>query len=159
MGEKACKDQSGSAAFHLLLGVLIFVDDYFNCLTVGSVMMPVTDGHKISRAKLAYIIDATAAPICMIAPISSWAAAVSGMVDEGVYSGIELFVRAIPYNYYSLLTIVFVVGMALMGFDYGPMAKHERNARERVICSPRESAWPMQTMHPKVPPEARSTIC
>ena len=131
MGEKACKDQSGSAAFHLLLGVLIFVDDYFNCLTVGSVMMPVTDGHKISRAKLAYIIDATAAPICMIAPISSWAAAVSGMVDEGVYSGIELFVRAIPYNYYSLLTIVFVVGMALMGFDYGPMAKHERNAREK----------------------------
>lgn len=122
-------------------------------------MMPVTDGHKISRAKLAYIIDATAAPICMIAPISSWAAAVSGMVDEGVYSGIELFVRAIPYNYYSLLTIVFVIGMALMGFDYGPMVKHERNARERVTCSPRESAWSMQTMHPKVPPEARSTIC
>lgn len=103
-------------------------------------MMPVTDGHKISRAKLAYIIDATAAPICMIAPISSWAAAVSGMVDEGVYSGIELFVRAIPYNYYSLLTIVFVVGMALMGFDYGPMAKHERNAIERVTCSLRENA-------------------
>ena len=129
--KKHVKTRAGALLATFLLGVLIFVDDYFNCLTVGSVMMPVTDGHKISRAKLAYIIDATAAPICMIAPISSWAAAVSGMVDEGVYSGIELFVRAIPYNYYSLLTIVFVVGMALMGFDYGPMAKHERNAREK----------------------------
>ena len=123
--KKHVKTRAGALLSTFLLGVLIFVDDYFNCLTVGSVMMPVTDGHKISRAKLAYIIDATAAPICMIAPISSWAAAVSGMVDEGVYSGIELFVRAIPYNYYSLLTIVFVVGMALMGFDYGPMAKSE----------------------------------
>ena len=129
--KKHVKTRAGALLSTFLLGVLIFVDDYFNCLTVGSVMMPVTDGHKISRAKLAYIIDATAAPICMIAPISSWAAAVSGMVDEGVYSGIELFVRAIPYNYYSLLTIVFVVGMALMGFDYGPMAKHERNAIEK----------------------------
>ena len=129
--KKHVKTRAGALLATFLLGVLIFVDDYFNCLTVGSVMQPVTDGHKISRAKLAYIIDATAAPICMIAPISSWAAAVSGMVDEGVYSGIELFVRAIPYNYYSLLTIVFVVGMALMGFDYGPMAKHERNAREK----------------------------
>ena len=129
--KKHVKTRAGALLATFLLGVLIFVDDYFNCLTVGSVMMPVTDGHKISRAKLAYIIDATAAPICMIAPISSWAAAVSGMVDEGVYSGIELFVRAIPYNYYSLLTIVFVVGMALMGFDYGPMAKHERNAIEK----------------------------
>ena len=128
---KHIKTRVGAQLATMALGVLIFVDDYFNCLTVGSVMMPVTDGHKISRAKLAYIIDATAAPICMIAPISSWAAAVSGMVDEGVYSGIELFVRAIPYNYYSLLTIVFVVGMALMGFDYGPMAKHERNAIEK----------------------------
>ena len=130
--KKHVKTRAGALLSTFLLGVLIFVDDYFNCLTVGSVMMPVTDGHKISRAKLAYIIDATAAPICMIAPISSWAAAVSGMVDEGVYSGIELFVRAIPYNYYSLLTIVFVIGMALMGFDYGPMVKHERNAREKV---------------------------
>ena len=129
--KKHVKTRAGALLSTFLLGVLIFVDDYFNCLTVGSVMMPVTDGHKISRAKLAYIIDATAAPICMIAPISSWAAAVSGMVDEGVYSGIELFVRAIPYNYYSLLTIVFVIGMALMGFDYGPMVKHERNAREK----------------------------
>ncbi len=125
------KTRCGAMLATFLLGVLIFVDDYFNCLTVGSVMMPVTDGHKISRAKLAYIIDATAAPICMIAPISSWAAAVSGMVDEGVYSGIELFVRAIPYNYYSLLTIVFVLTLSLMGFDYGPMARHERNAQEK----------------------------
>lgn len=125
------KTRCGALLATFLLGVLIFVDDYFNCLTVGSVMLPVTDGHKISRAKLAYIIDATAAPICMIAPISSWAAAVSGMVDEGVYSGIELFVRAIPYNYYSLLTIVFVLALSLMGFDYGPMARHEENAREK----------------------------
>lgn len=118
--KKHVKTRAGALLSTFLLGVLIFVDDYFNCLTVGSVMMPVTDGHKISRAKLAYIIDATAAPICMIAPISSWAAAVSGMVDEGVYSGIELFVRAIPYNYYSLLTIVFVVGMALMASTTAP---------------------------------------
>ncbi len=129
--KKHVKTRAGALLATFLLGVLIFVDDYFNCLTVGSVMMPVTDGHKISRAKLAYIIDATAAPICMIAPISSWAAAVSGMVDEGVYSGIELFVRAIPYNYYSLLTIAFVIGMVLLGFDYGPMRKHERNAMEK----------------------------
>ncbi len=85
-----------------ILGVLIFVDDYFNCLTVGSVMRPLSDNHRISRAKLAFLIDATAAPICMIAPISSWAAAVSGVVDESVYSGIELFIRAIPYNFYSI---------------------------------------------------------
>lgn len=129
--KKHVKTKTGALLATFLLGVLIFVDDYFNCLTVGSVMQPVTDGHKISRAKLAYIIDATAAPICMIAPISSWAAAVSGMVDEGVYSGIELFVRAIPYNYYSLLTIVFVIGLSVMGFDYGPMKKHEKNAAEK----------------------------
>ena len=128
---KRIKTRIGAQISVMILGVMIFVDDYFNCLTVGSVMRPVTDKHNISRAKLAYLIDATAAPVCIIAPISSWAAAVSGMVDEGVYSGIELFVRAIPYNYYSLLTIVFVVGMALMGFDYGPMAKHERNAIEK----------------------------
>lgn len=125
------KTRAGAMLSTFLLGVLIFIDDYFNCLTVGSVMLPVTDTHKVSRAKLAYIIDATAAPICMIAPISSWAAAVSGVVDEGVYSGIELFVRAIPYNFYSLLTIVFVIVMCKMGFDYGPMRKHELNAIER----------------------------
>ena len=110
-----------------LLGVLIFVDDYFNCLTVGSVMLPVTDRHKISRAKLAYLIDATAAPVCMIAPISSWAAAVSGVVED--YNGFDLFVRAIPYNFYSLLTFVFIIALILMKFDYGPMRLHEMNAR------------------------------
>ena len=124
------KTRVGAMLSTILLGVLIFVDDYFNCLTVGSVMRPVTDGHRISRAKLAYIIDATAAPICMIAPISSWAAAVSGIVDEGVMSGTELFVRAIPWNFYSLLTIVFLLGLTLMKFDYGPMRTHEKNAQE-----------------------------
>ena len=122
------KTKTGAALATFVLGVLIFVDDYFNCLTVGSVMRPVTDGHKISRAKLSYIIDATAAPVCMIAPISSWAAAVSGMVDEGVYTGLELFIKAIPYNFYSLLTFVFVIGLAVMKFDYGPMKLHEYNA-------------------------------
>lgn len=109
------------------LGVLIFIDDYFNCLTVGSVMRPITDKHKVSRAKLAYIIDATAAPICMIAPISSWAAAVAGVVDQ--YDGLELFIRAIPYNLYSILTIVMIIFITSLDFDYGPMAKHEYNAR------------------------------
>ena len=120
----------GALLATFLLGVLIFIDDYFNCLTVGSVMRPVTDSHKISRAKLAYIIDATAAPICMIAPVSSWAAAVSATaqdLDSGI-SGIQLFIRAIPYNFYSLLTIVFVIGISVMGFDYGPMAKAELRA-------------------------------
>lgn len=110
-----------------LLGVLIFVDDYFNCLAVGSVMRPVCENQKVSRAKLAYLIDATAAPICMIAPISSWAAAVSGVVED--YNGIELFVRAIPYNFYSLLSIVFIIALVLMRFDYGPMHLHELNAQ------------------------------
>ena len=113
------------------LGVLIFIDDYFNCLTVGSVMRPVTDRHNISRSKLAYLIDATAAPICMIAPISSWAAAVSGVASDlgtGI-SGIQLFIRAIPYNFYSLLTFVFVIGLCVMKFDYGPMKLHEMNAQ------------------------------
>ncbi|MGN0959838.1 MAG: Na+/H+ antiporter NhaC family protein, partial [Coriobacteriales bacterium] len=100
--------------------------DYFNCLTVGSVMRPVTDGHRISRAKLSYLIDATAAPICMIAPISSWAAAVSGVVED--YSGFDLFVRAIPFNFYSLLTIVMVLFLCKSGMDYGPMRRHELNA-------------------------------
>jgi len=122
------KSRVGAMLASFVLGVLIFIDDYFNCLTVGSVMRPVTDRHKISRAKLAYIIDATAAPICMIAPISSWAAAVSQFAEGTGYSGIELFVRAIPYNFYSLLTLVFVVALAVMKFDYGPMKKHELNA-------------------------------
>lgn len=108
------------------LGALIFVDDYFNCLTVGSVMRPITDQHRISRAKLAYLIDATAAPICIIAPISSWAAAVSGTV-EGV-NGISLFIQTIPYNLYALLTIAMVLFLSFTGFDFGPMRRHEQNA-------------------------------
>ena len=120
------KTRGGAMFSTFLLGILIFVDDYFNCLTVGSVMRPVTDGHRISRAKLSYLIDATAAPICMIAPISSWAAAVSGVVED--YSGFELFVRAIPFNFYSLLTIVMVLFLCKSGMDYGPMRRHELNA-------------------------------
>lgn len=108
------------------LGILIFVDDYFNCLTVGNVMRPITDKHRISRAKLAYIVDSTAAPICMIAPISSWAAAVTGVVEG--YDGLDLFIRAIPYNLYSLLTIAMIIFITLVGIEYGPMKKHEENA-------------------------------
>lgn len=111
------------------LGVLIFVDDYFNCLTVGSVMRPVTDRFKVSRAKLAYIIDATAAPICIIAPISSWAAAVNSYVPEDAgITGFQLFLRTIPYNLYALLTLAMVLYIILTGFDFGLMKKHERNA-------------------------------
>ena len=120
------KTRTGAQLATFVLGVLIFIDDYFNCLTVGSVMRPVTDGHKISRAKFAYIIDATAAPICMIAPISSWAAAVTSVVGEE--NGLTYFIRAIPYNFYSLLTIVMVITLAVMKLDYGPMLRHERNA-------------------------------
>lgn len=120
------KTRNGSVLATFALGVIIFIDDYFNCLTVGSVMRPITDTHKISRAKLAYLIDATAAPICMIAPISSWAAAVSGFVED--YNGIELFIKAIPYNFYSLATIVMIIAITVMKFDYGPMRVHERNA-------------------------------
>ena len=129
--EKNIKTRVGAILATFVLGVLIFVDDYFNCLTVGSVMRPITDGHKVSRAKLSYLIDATAAPICMIAPVSSWAAAVSGVaadLDTNI-SGIELFVKAIPYNFYSLLTFVFVIGLTVMKFDYGPMKLHEMNAQ------------------------------
>ena len=129
--EKNIKSKTGAMLATFVLGVLIFIDDYFNCLTVGSVMRPVTDNHKISRTKLAYLIDATAAPICMIAPVSSWAAAVAVATDglDVGYSGIELFVRAIPYNFYSLLTFVFVVALAAMNFDYGPMKLAEMNAK------------------------------
>ena len=126
--KKNIKSRIGAQIATFILGILIFVDDYFNCLTVGSVMRPVTDSKRISRAKLAYLIDATAAPICMIAPISSWAAAVSTYVPEG--EGIALFVRAIPFNFYSLLTLVFIVTIVLMKFDYGPMKLHEQNAME-----------------------------
>ena len=129
--EKNIKTKTGAMLATFVLGVLIFIDDYFNCLTVGSVMQPVTDNHKISRPKLAYIIDATAAPICMIAPVSSWAAAVAVATDglDVGYTGIELFIRAIPYNFYSLLTFVFVVTLATMNFDYGPMKLAEMNAK------------------------------
>ena len=133
---KHIKNRHGAALSTFLLGVLIFVDDYFNCLTVGSVMRPVTDKFKISRAKLAYFIDATAAPVCIIAPISSWAAAVSGTV-EGV-NGIKLFISTIPYNLYAILTLVMVTFMCLNECDYGPMKKHEENAANGdIFTTPR----------------------
>lgn len=120
------KSRVGAQLATVLLGCLIFIDDYFNCLTVGSVMRPVTDKHKVSRAKLAYLIDATAAPICIIAPISSWAAAVTGFVEGA--DGFSLFIRAIPFNFYALLTIVMMVGLTLLKTEYGPMRQHELNA-------------------------------
>lgn len=122
------KTRTGAMLMTFVLGVVIFIDDYFNCLTVGSVMRPVTDGHRVSRAKLSYLIDATAAPICMIAPISSWAAAVASYAKEG--QGLALFIKAIPYNFYSLLTLVFVIAISVMKFDYGPMRIHEVNAKK-----------------------------
>ncbi len=124
--EKHIKTRIGAMLATFVLGVLVFIDDYFNCLTVGSVMTPVADRHKISRAKLAYLIDATAAPVCMIAPVSSWAAAVASYAEEG--QGITLFIQAIPYNFYSLLTFVFIIAICLMKFDFGPMKLHEFNA-------------------------------
>ncbi len=123
------KSRAGAQLATIALGVLIFIDDYFNCLTVGSVMRPVSDKSKISRAKLAYLIDATAAPVCIIAPVSSWAAAVASYVEDG--NGIDLFIKAIPFNFYALLTIVMMVFLAITKMDYGPMAKHETNAREK----------------------------
>ena len=126
------KSRVGSQLATIGLGVLIFIDDYFNCLTVGSVMRPVTDRQKISRAKLAYLIDATAAPVCIIAPVSSWAAAVSGFAPEGT-NGLMLFIRAIPYNYYALLTLLMMILMAVFKIEYGPMARHEANAKKGDI--------------------------
>ena len=123
---KKIKTRVGAQLATIVLGVLIFIDDYFNCLTVGSVMRPVTDKHNVSRAKLAYLIDATAAPVCIIAPISSWAAAVSGFVEGE--DGLSLFIQAIPFNFYALLTIAMMIGLAVMKVDFGPMALHERNA-------------------------------
>ncbi len=120
---KNIKTKTGAALATFALGILIFIDDYFNCLTVGSVMLPVTDSKKISRAKLAYLIDSTAAPVCMIAPISSWAAAVSSYAEEG--KGLELFISAIPYNFYAILTLVFIISITLIGFDYGKMRMYE----------------------------------
>ena len=146
------KSRTGAMFATFVLGVLIFIDDYFNCLTVGGVMRPVTDRHKISRAKLSYLIDATAAPICMIAPVSSWAAAVSQFADGTGYSGIELFIRAIPYNFYSLLTFVFVIGITLIKFDYGPMKKHEFNAihnNDLYTCGERVDEGSKEEQNPK----------
>ena len=120
------KNRAGAQLSTMLLGCLIFIDDYFNCLTVGSVMRPVTDKHKISRAKLAYLIDSTAAPVCIIAPISSWAAAVSGFVKDA--NGISIFVQSIPFNFYALLTLLMMVFIIVMKLDYGPMKVHEDNA-------------------------------
>ena len=123
------KTRMGACLATFVLGVLIFIDDYFNCLTVGSVMRPLTDAKRVSRAKLAYLIDATAAPVCMIAPISSWAAAVSGCVDSEQFTGLQLFVKAIPFNFYSLLTLAFIIMISVMGFDYGKMATFELRAQ------------------------------
>ena len=127
---KAVKTRSGAQLMTMLLGVLIFIDDYFNCLTVGAGMRPVTESHKISRAKLAYVIDATAAPVCMLAPVSSWAAAVSSYVPDGFPgSRISMFLSQIPFNYYCILTLVMVIVTSLLNIDYGPMLKHEYNAQ------------------------------
>ena len=123
---KRIKTRVGAQLATILLGCLIFVDDYFNCLTVGSVMRPVTDKHNVSRAKLAYIIDSTAAPVCIIAPISSWAAAVTGFVPGE--DGFSVFINAIPFNFYALLTITMMLLLVILGVDYGPMKTHEDNA-------------------------------
>ena len=122
------KNRVGAQLATVALGVLIFIDDYFNCLTVGSVMRPVTDKHRVSRAKLAYLIDATAAPVCIIAPISSWAAAVASYVEDG--NGLTLFIRAIPFNFYAILTVIMMIGRAVMKLEFGPMAKFEEKAEK-----------------------------
>ncbi len=150
--ETHIKTRRGAQLATILLGILIFIDDYFNCLTVGSVMRPVTDRHKISRAKLAYLIDATAAPVCIIAPISSWAAAVSGFVEDG--SGLALFIRTIPYNFYALLTITMMLSLTIRGLDYGPMAKYEKNAKAGDLFS---GANPYANETDKVP-EGKGTV-
>lgn len=148
---KHIKTRIGAELATILLGIMIFIDDYFNCLTVGSVMRPITDKHNVSRAKLAYLIDATAAPICIIAPISSWAAAVSGFVPGE--DGMSVFIRAIPYNYYALLTIVMMVGMILMKTEYGTMGVHESNALKGDLFTtkarPYESAEEENEGNPK----------
>ncbi|MBQ5319993.1 MAG: Na+/H+ antiporter NhaC family protein [Oscillospiraceae bacterium] len=136
---KHIKSRAGASIATFFLGVLIFVDDYFNCLTVGSVMRPITDKHKVSRSKLAYLIDSTAAPICIIAPISSWAAAVSGTVD-GV-NGIRLFISTIPYNLYALLTLIMVIFIAVANIDYGPMKTHESNAHNGDLFTTRNKIY------------------
>lgn len=136
--KKHIKSKAGAQIATICLGVLIFIDDYFNCLTVGSVMKPVTDKYKVSRAKLAYLIDATAAPICIIAPISSWAAAVSGFVSEGE-NGIALFCKAIPFNFYAFFTIAMTLFLASKNFEFGPMAKAEKEMIDKSGKSYEES--------------------
>lgn len=130
---KHIKTRVGAQLATIALGVLIFVDDYFSCLTVGSVMRPVTDKHNVSRAKLSYLIDATAAPVCIIAPISSWAAAVASYVEDG--QGLTLFIKSIPFNFYAWLTIIMMIGLAVMKIEYGPMAKFEKNAQAGDLFS------------------------
>ena len=152
---KHIKTRVGAQLATIALGVLIFIDDYFNCLTVGSVMRPVTDKFKVSRAKLAYLIDATAAPVCIIAPVSSWAAAVAGFVPEG-QSGFELFIRAIPFNFYALLTILTMVAMTLMKFDFGSMKQHELNAANGDLFSS-EDAEMFKVLESADPEEKGST--
>lgn len=141
----------GAELAAIILGILIFIDDYFNCLTVGSVMRPVTDRHHVSRAKFAYLIDATAAPVCIIAPISSWAAAVSGFVEG--QDGLAIFVRTIPYNFYAILTIVMMVGMVLMKTEFGAMRTHEINALNgdlyTISARPYENATDDETPNPR----------
>ena len=141
----------GAELAAIILGILIFIDDYFNCLTVGSVMRPVTDRHHVSRAKFAYLIDATAAPVCIIAPISSWAAAVSGFVEG--QDGLAIFVRTIPYNFYAILTIVMMVGMVLMKTEFGAMKTHEINALNGDLYTtsarPYENATDDETPNPR----------
>lgn len=156
---KNIKTKVGASLATFLLGVLIFIDDYFNCLTVGSVMAPITDSQKMSRAKLAYLIDATAAPVCMIAPISSWAAAVSEYVTSEKYSGIELFVRAIPYNFYSILTFVFIITLSLMRFDYGKMKKFEERAESSgdlgIMGLSEDEEFELKKGGPEQPPKGK----
>ena len=145
------KTRVGAQLATIVLGILIFIDDYFNCLTVGSVMRPITDKHNVSRAKLAYLIDATAAPVCIIAPISSWAAAVSGFVEG--QDGLAIFVRTIPYNFYAILTIVMMVGMVLMKTEFGAMRTHEINALNGDLYTtsarPYENATDDETPNPR----------
>ncbi len=133
------KTRVGAQLAAIVLGILIFIDDYFNCLTVGSVMRPVTDSHQISRAKLAYLIDATAAPVCIIAPISSWAAAVTGFVEGE--DGFSIFIKAIPYNYYALLSITAMFTMVLMKVDFGPMKLHEKNAMNGDLMTVKDAQF------------------
>ena len=150
---KRIKSRVGAELSTIILGVLIFIDDYFNCLTVGSVMRPVTDKHHVSRAKLAYLIDSTAAPVCIIAPISSWAAAVSGFVEGE--DGLSIFVRAIPYNFYALLTIVMMVGMVLLKTEFGSMRTHEVNALKGDLYTTAGRPYADAAKEDKVNPRGR----